>query len=81
MRTVAMCAAVTTIVSVPRCWVLRSPAQYNNPLHGVCHTTLPVLAVSDDWEERGEVQGEEPGALLSCGLCLALSLGLLGCQL
>ncbi len=41
----------------------------------------PVLAVGDDGEEGGEVQGEEPGPLLSCGLCLTLILGLLGCQL
>ncbi len=41
----------------------------------------PVLAVGDDGEEGGEVQGEEPGPLLSCGLCLPLILGLLSCQL
>ncbi len=41
----------------------------------------PVLAVGNDGEEGGEVQGEEPGPLLSCGLCLTLILGLLGCQL
>lgn len=73
--------AVPTDMSVPCCCALRSLAQHKNPLHGICRITVPVLAVSDDWEEGGEVQGEEPGALLSCGLCLALGLGLLGCQL
>ena len=41
----------------------------------------PVLAVSNDREEGGEIQGEQPRSVLRSGFFLPLCFGLLGCQL